>query len=342
MVEPRECDCVAVGPDGVAVACDYENEACFRLADGGAEALLALPYRASMSGLLPHEDASGLAGLSGEKTLKKRVSEQARLPRLDGEDRLYPLYAAYVEAVYPKDVKYESWNYGSDPILTASGGDNPWQRLTDGEADILFAAAPDPEDSAWATFAARGQRPEFIPLCRDAVVFLVSADNPVADVSAERLRAIYAGKITDWADLGAAELGKITAYRDGGDGGVLERVCAFDSIAGAAQGVSGYDTWAGEVFTGPVPYRSLPNALGCALRSQCGPLLATGKVKCLSVDGVAPTDESVADGSYPFAETLYAVALGDNDNPNVRALLDWIQTDQGGELARGSGFTAVG
>ena len=61
-------------------------------------------------------------------------------------------------------------------------------------------------------------------------------------------------------------------------------------------------------------------------------------MKLLSVDGVAPTAQSIADGSYPWAETLYAVTLQGSDDPNVKALLDWIQSEQGRELAIRTGF----
>ena len=78
-----------------------------------------------------------------------------------------------------------------------------------------------------------------------------------------------------------------------------------------------------------------------ALLSRCAGLTAGGAVKLLGVDGVAPTDESIADGAYPFAETLFAVTRADNDNPNVRLLLDWLQSDQGRRLAVKTGFTAL-
>lgn len=346
VVAPTACDAIDAGADGVAVAGrDGANVGLYRLAEGGAEAIVGLDSREWFpEGMLPHEDASALARLDGRKTLKKRVSEADRLPCLDGAARLYPLYAAFVEAVYPKDVKYESWGDESDCALTVSGDDTPWQRLSDGAADIIFMPAPDPDAPIWATFAARGQTPVFIPLCRDAVVFLADANNPVESLTAGQLAEVYAGTVSDWSALGAEGLGRIVAYQGAANTGsadAFRRVCGFEPMADAPEGVTGYDSWEGMVDIGPVPFRDLPNAVGYALRSGCGDLLDSGKVRCLAVDGVAPTDEAIADGSYPFAETLYAVALEDNKNPNVTALLDWIQSAQGAELAVKSGFVGV-
>ena len=212
--------------------------------------------------------------------------------------------------------------------------------LSDGDADIIFVPAPDREASIWATFAARGQQPVFIPLCRDAVVFAVDADNPVTDIASGDLEAVYAGRIADWSDVGGGWLGAIVPYQGGESGEAqeaFERVCAFKDLMPAPEGVTGYETWAGEATTGAASFRDLPNALGCGLYSAWAGA-APDRVKLLSVDGVAPTAENIAEGHYPFTEILYAVVLKGNDNPNVKALLDWIQSEQGRELAVKTGF----
>jgi len=62
-------------------------------------------------------------------------------------------------------------------------------------------------------------------------------------------------------------------------------------------------------------------------------------VKLLAVDGVEPTEANIRNGSYPITSTLYAIRLKGNNNPNVVALLDWIQSPQGMELVEKSGYT---
>lgn len=342
VIEPQYALFVAVGEDGVAVGFNsYEDRDHYRLLpEGGAEPVAALGYG----------DDGEPATLDGAPTLEKRVSDAERLPHLDGAYRLSPLLTAYAQAVYPKDTEvYRGWNsYRDDgnPVLTDSGVASAWERLSEGDADVIFVPAPGPEDPIWATLAARGQVAEFTPLCREAVVFPVNADNPVSDIAASQLRDVFAGRIADWADLGAAQLGPIAAYQGesrGDDGApeAFERVCAFDGVAEGQQGVTGYDDWDGEVFTGTADYRNLPNAIGYALRTDCRALLDAGAIKLLSVDGVAPTDENLVSGAYPYAETLYAVRLAGNDNPNVLALLEWLQSDQGAELAEKTGYARV-
>ena len=352
VIEPMGCAHIDVGPDGVAVASEARGEetACFLAEDGFRPVAALVPRGGSFEdGYRPNEDAGKLAALDEAPTLSKRVSKD-RLPRLDGAHRLYPLFAAYVQAIYPKDTRccpgWNSYREDGDATLTATGERTAWQRLSDGDADVIFVPAPDPDDPVWATLAARGQTPEFIPLCREALVFPVNAANPVADVTAAQLEQVYSGGISDWTALGADLAGGIVAYQTGSAGDDLtrqafRRLCGFAEVMEALQGVTGYDDWEGGACVGAVDYRNLPNAIGYALRRDCLALLEAGEIRLLSVDGAAPTDENIESGAYPWALTLYAVRLKDNDNPNVLALLDWIRSEQGGELIRKTGFVPV-
>ena len=345
VVEPRYSLGVSVGADGVAVGCGADAIDCYRLTDGVAEPIDALGReRQGLAGYLPNEDGGRLATLDEAPTLKKRASDAERLPHLDGVRRLYPLYAAFAQAVYPKDTRYQVWNsYRDDgnPVLTDNEAAFAWDRLSEGDADVIFVPAPGPDDPIWATLAARGQQPEFTPLCRDALVFPVNADNPVAEISAAQLREIYAGELASWDALGVEGLGDIVAYQgeDGGDSAAaLSRLLPLEARMPAPEGVIFYEGWEAAVVTGPVEYRNLPNAIGCATRHDCRALVEGGEARLLRVDGVAPTDEALESGAYPWTETLYAVRLKGNDNPNVVALLEWIRSGQGAELIRRTGF----
>ena len=64
-------------------------------------------------------------------------------------------------------------------------------------------------------------------------------------------------------------------------------------------------------------------------------------VKLLAIDGVAPTVENIRSESYPVCSTLYMVTREGEKNPNVRALMDWILSEQGRELIEKSGYVAL-
>lgn len=61
-------------------------------------------------------------------------------PRLDGATALYPLYSAFVQAVYPED-KYDPYDFDGNPVVCSSTS-YAYKRLISGETDIIFTAAP--------------------------------------------------------------------------------------------------------------------------------------------------------------------------------------------------------
>lgn len=349
VIPPEYAGHITVGADGVAVMCEWEDRAYFQITPDGAEPLDALTDAPELEGVFPNEEGEALARLDGKPTLSKRVSDE-RLPHLDGPTRLYPAFAAFVQAIYPKDtVCYRGWSdyrNDGDPTLTYNEAKEAWERLSDGEADIVFVPAPDGDDPIWATLAARGQTPEFTPLFGEALVFPVNAGNPVEGVTSEQLRQIFTGKLTRWDALGAQGLGEIMAYRAEpdryGDAETLYGLLGVpeDTIT-SREGVVSYEGFYPMPNMGPANYRNLPGAVGCAPRWYCRSLLGGGAAKLLAVDGVFPTDENIANGSYPFVETIYAVRLKGNDNPNVLALLEWIQSAQGAELIEKTGYAAI-
>ena len=65
--------------------------------------------------------------------------------------------------------------------------------------------------------------------------------------------------------------------------------------------------------------------------------------RLLAVDGVTPSNDTLADGSYPLCNDFYAVIHPDAaaDSPE-RILYDWLDTDAGQDCIKKSGYVAVG
>lgn len=84
----------------------------------------------------PFQPESKIAILDQTSTYK--ITDE--LPRLDGATALYPLYSAFVQAVYPKD-DYSVYDFESSTIVCTSTS-TAYDRLIDGDTDIIFAAAP--------------------------------------------------------------------------------------------------------------------------------------------------------------------------------------------------------
>ena len=63
------------------------------------------------------------------------------------------------------------------------------------------------------------------------------------------------------------------------------------------------------------------------------------QLKLLAIDGVYPTDETIADGTYPLANNTYVVLRKDTpkDHP-ARKMAEFMLTEAGQECVRLAGF----
>ena len=260
------------------------------------------------------------------------------LPRMDGATALYPVYAAFCQAVYPEPAR-ENYSFYWDTIA-CSTTTMAYRGIVDGDRDIIFVAGPSEEQEAYA--AKKGVELVYTPIGREAFVFFVHPDNPVDGLTLDQLRGIYAGEITCWDQLGVKALGEILAYqRDEGSGSqtALKRFVMRDTPLMPADREKTVDGM-GDIIDRVSAYQNHRNAIGFSFRFYATALMKGFDVKLLAVNGVAPTVENIENGSYPLASSFYAVTRSDADE-NTLALLDWICGEQGQALIRKTGYTPI-
>ena len=65
-------------------------------------------------------------------------------------------------------------------------------------------------------------------------------------------------------------------------------------------------------------------------------------VKFLSINGVASSDETIADGSYPLTKVVYAVfRTGEPEDSAVRQLVAYLQTEEGQKSVVAGGYVGL-
>ncbi len=259
------------------------------------------------------------------------------LPRMDGATALYPIYSAFAKAVYPEEVlrSDSSWD-----VLECSTTTRAYERIVDGESDIIFCAAPSEQQLKYAE--ENGVELVFTPIGREAFVFFVNSKNPLSDISYDQIRGIYSGKLTQWEQLGVNGLGRIRAFqRDEGSGSqsALERLMAGETLMTPIKEdvVDGM----GGIITRTADYRNYKNAIGYSFRFYSTEMAANDQIKLLSINGVAPTLENIDNGTYPIASEFFAVTRSDADENTLR-LLEWMQGEQGQSLVEATGYTPIG
>ena len=137
------------------------------------------------------------------------------IPRMDGATALYPVYSSFARMVFPREVlEGEDYEIYSNDYLRCTKTPEAYKNLAEGEVDVIFAAAPSKEQTAYAK--SLGVEFEMTPIGREAFVFFVNAQNPLEEITTEQIRGIYSGEITRWDELGVKGLGEIRAFQRSG------------------------------------------------------------------------------------------------------------------------------
>ena len=180
---------------------------------------------------------------------------------------------------------------------------------------------------------------------RDALVFIVNEENPVQSLTQQQLRDIYAGRITSWKDVGGAD-SPIVAFQRGVDSGsqTLFKKLLIDKgdgqLMAAPTELAPADM--GGLVDSIAEYNNSANAIGFSVYYYISEMYSKPGLRLLAVDGVTPSNHTIADQSYPLCNEFYAAILLDSaaDSPE-RRIYEWLSTDAGRSCIERSGYVAV-
>lgn len=163
-----------------------------------------------------------------------------------------------------------------------------------------------------------------IPVAFDGIAVIVNPGNPVDGLTTDELRAIYAGEITNWSDVGGDDREIDLVNRDEASGTreafkkiVMGDDAKFDRSAVVLPGT-------GQVRD--VVSRS-EGAIGYISVGFVEPRFDARTVKSITVDGVAATEQTVATQEYPIARTLHFFTKGAADGLSAR-YIDYVLSDE--------------
>ncbi|MBR0574910.1 substrate-binding domain-containing protein [Proteiniclasticum sp. BAD-10] len=209
------------------------------------------------------------------------------------------------------------------------------------KADVIFVTSPSAEELDLAKKA--GVELEVIPVVSEGFVFLVGADNPVNSLTKKQIVEIYSGKITNWKEVGGKDE-PILAYQrpvnSGSQTGFLDLVMkdVTPMEAPTTQVVAGM----GELIDAVAAFEDQPGGIGYSYFYYTTSMWKNEKVKLISIEGVAPSKESIASSKYPYRTAYYAVVRKDEPKEsNARKLVAYILSKEGQNLMEEAGYVKV-
>ncbi|MFO7916884.1 MAG: PstS family phosphate ABC transporter substrate-binding protein [Anaerolineae bacterium] len=265
---------------------------------------------------------------------QKEMGESAKTIENKGSDTIVNLALAWVEEytrLHP-DVRISVTGGGSGTGIAA---------MINGTVDIANASRSMKEEEITAA-QKNGIDPVEFVVARDAIAVVVHPSNPVDGLTLQQISDIYTGKITNWREVGGEDRPIVLLSRESNSGTYvyfLENVIRLGEkesdllfspdtlLMPSSEGIS-------------AEIRQNPNAIGY---DGLGYVTPDQKVVAIAQDEdapyVMPSVDTVNDGSYPIARSLFMYTAGEPTG-QIAAYMDWI-LDEGQRLVADVGFVPL-
>jgi phosphate transport system substrate-binding protein len=238
------------------------------------------------------------------------------LLRLSGSTSMQPL-AHELAAAYSARNKYVTFEFS--PVGSAAG----LEALRRGSADLaMLSRELRPEEQNDLSTGQRSLVPTVI--AHDAIAVIVHEKNPLRKLSPYQVRNLFEGQTLDWQELGGMPGAVLVVSREDGSGtrAVFEglemnghRVTSMAVVMPGSEAVHNY-----------VAQRD--NAIGYVSSAYLGPGVAA-----VAIENVAPTRQTVEDGTYPFICPFLLVSRN-SPPPEVAGFLQFAVSPAGQAIVR--------
>ena len=236
----------------------------------------------------------------------------------DGSTSMEKVIGALGEAFMEqnKDVTFTYNPTGSGSGITAVG---------EGRCDIGLSSRALKDDEK-----ASGLKETVLAL--DGIAIIVNPATPVSDLDVETIAKIYTGEITNWKEVGGNDAEIVLIGREAGSG----TRDGFESITDTKDSCKYRQelTSTGDVIT---TVSTNPDAIGYASLAAL-----KDNVKALTVGGIAPTEDTVKDGSYVIQRPFVLVTKdGAELSTAAQAFFDYATSADAADLIAAAGAVAV-
>ena len=216
-------------------------------------------------------------------------------------------------------------NPGVQINYTGSGSGAGIEGVLAGTCDLGLSSRALSEDE-------KGQGAVENIVAKDGVAVVINPENTVTDLTTEQIAAIYTGEITNWSEVGGPDAEIAVLGRDSASG----TRSAFEEILGIEDACVYLNEYSS---TGDVigNVASNPNAIGYASLSA-----VDDSVVAVAVNGVTPTEATVADGSFAIQRPFVIVTVeGTELSASAQAFLDYAMSAEVADIIAAAGAVSA-
>lgn len=167
----------------------------------------------------------------------------------------------------------------------------------------------------------------------DGIAVITDTANTITDIKSEDLAKVYTGEITNWKDLGGPDEQIVVIGREAGSGtrDAFEELMDVKDSCKYAQELDSTGAVLAKVAATPgaVGYVSLD--------------VLDDTVNGLKINSVEPTEDNILAGDYVLQRPFVMATKGEISEQNdlVKALFDFIYSEEGAELVKSVGLISV-
>ena len=204
--------------------------------------------------------------------------------------------------------------------------------LINGTVDLAMASRPMKDDEKAKAKQARGADVVEHPVALDGLGVFVHASNPIQNLTIAQVKDIFQGKVKNWSELGGPNAPLVLYGRESSSGtydyfrehvlGKGDFAPAVQTLQGTAAIINAVGQDRNGIGYGGIAYAKQVRAIGIA---------AEGK------SPVAPSESTVADGSYPLARKLFFYYPA-NAPERVTSFAQWAVTPEAQALVTKVGY----
>ena len=245
--------------------------------------------------------------------------------QIDGSTTVGPIADAFAEAFKNK---YSNLNI----TVKKTGSGDGAAALVDGRCDIAMMSRF-MKEKEFTKAVENGIFPVAHVVAMDGVCVVVHPSNPVTQLNATQIRDIYKGKITNWKEVGGADLPIVAISRDTSSG-------TYETFHKLVMKKEKMGTKVEYVNSNPQAHSRVKTTIGAI--GYVGIGFLDSNIKPLKVDGIMPSQQTIATGQYPVARPLFMFT---NGYPKLGSMTykfcTFYLTETGQEIIEAKGFVPV-
>ena len=218
-----------------------------------------------------------------------------------------------------------------------------FMNLIDGTVELIITAR---EISRDESVYARDKGVSLLqtPIAKDAFMFMVNAANPVNTLTISQIQGIYTGVIRNWSEVGGEDA-EISPYIRNANSGSQEKMetmvmeglemIDWPEMVGGSMGAPYWqlnDDVNGIAYTPFYYYDTIVDE---------EPIVTVRRTKPIAVNGIAPSKETIIDGTYPYITEVYVAVRSDIDRNSMAYKLYEALVNSGSAVVEESGYVPM-